>query len=133
MQGQPYLVYPDPQDGSCFYLKLGHPDQEAAALEVMRDEAGGWLGFRAGVADDRFLQANKKRAARLLLFNHNFGTNEHWEMLNPPQLPWTRAPCRFRHRRHQVCAAGTSLSATCVFGVILLSAYVPVQGGSVTM
>ena len=68
-------MHPDPDDENCFFLSLGQPDQDGTALEVLRDEASGWIGFRAATADDRFLQANKRRASKLMLFNHNFGTN----------------------------------------------------------
>lgn len=187
-RAQPYLVQPDPDDENCFFLSLGRPNQDGTALEVLRDEASGWIGFRSTTADDRFLQASKRRVAKMMFFNHNFGTNgkspqlacikpshanstrsllseryldtvcrsvmvhvfvsgahrrglfgmvnpvvksvhflrvlsqgacirivwvacnsfcvdaEHWEILNPPHLPWTRTPCQFRHRRYQVCA-----------------------------
>jgi hypothetical protein len=74
-RSQPYLVQPDPDDENCFFLTLGRPNEDGTALEILRDDASGWIGFRSAAADDRFLQASKRRVSKLLLFNHNFGTN----------------------------------------------------------
>lgn len=95
------MVEPDQEDGS-FFLTLGNPDASAAALEVLKDAANGFFGFRAQKAGDRFLQANKRKCRRLLLFNHNFGTNEQWQLLQPPEGCWTRKLCAFKHRRNEV-------------------------------
>lgn len=104
LQGRPYIVEPDQEDGT-FFLSLGRPDDTAAALEVMKDAANGFYGFRAQAAEDRFLQANKRRSRRLLLFNHNFGTNEQWKLLQLPEHSWTKLACSFQHRRNEVWLA----------------------------
>lgn len=39
-----------------------------------------WIGFRAPSAGNRFLQARRKGADRLRLYNETFGTYEQWEV-----------------------------------------------------
>lgn len=92
---------PDNEDGS-FFLTLGNTDSPAAALEVMKDDANGFYGFRSQKAGDRFLQANRRKTRRLLLFNHNFGTNEQWRLLRSPNESWDKRRCSFQHRRNEV-------------------------------
>lgn len=65
---------------------------------------GKWLGFRSSAAGDRFLQARKRAAHRLALFNTNVGTWEQWEAVasSPADLgaaPWAAATLTLRHRR----------------------------------
>lgn len=105
LQGRPYVMEADQEDGS-FYFTLGNPDASAVALEVMKDAANGYYGFRAQKAGDRFLQSNKRKCRRPLLFyNHNFGTNEQWKLLQHSGEGWTKKVCAFQHRRNEVCIA----------------------------
>ena len=92
-------------------MSLGSPDDNAAALEVMKDAANGFYGFRAHAAEDRFLQANKRKSRRLLLFNHNFGTNEQWNLLSHHEISWTKMSCSFQHRRNEVRLTPYSISS----------------------
>jgi hypothetical protein len=39
---------------------------------------------------------------KLLFFNHNFGTNEQWEVVTPQRDPWTSAHLQLQHRRFRV-------------------------------
>jgi hypothetical protein len=105
-QNQPFIVRQDSIEQDFIFLcELGRPGDEPAAIEVLKDPAGSCFGFRVTAAEGRFLQANHKRqpqSRRLLFFNHNFGTNEQWELDNLPHTGWTQASLHFRHRRFTV-------------------------------
>ena len=102
-EGRPFVLRQSPPaQGSLFVLEVGHAGEEAAEIELVKDSAGNWVGFRASEAEGRFLQASRRRVRRLLFFNHNFGTNEQWALVQQPQAPWTHARLQFRHRRFTV-------------------------------
>uniref|UniRef100_A0A7S3UCA5 Sfi1 spindle body domain-containing protein n=1 Tax=Picocystis salinarum TaxID=88271 RepID=A0A7S3UCA5_9CHLO len=50
-------------------------------LTVVRH--GNWYGFRAGVANGKFLQVRKKGLNRLCFFSAKFGIWEQWELVPP--------------------------------------------------
>ena len=102
-EGRPFVLrHSPPAQGSFFVLEVGHAGEAAAEIELVKDSAGSWVGFRASEAEGRFLQASRRRVRRLLFFNHNFGTNEQWALVQPPRTPWTHARLQFRHRRFTV-------------------------------
>ena len=103
-QDQPFVINHITERGkqSVYALELGSLDEVPAMLEIVRDSAGTWYGFRAAETGHRFLQASRKPVRRLLFFNHNFGTNEQWALVRAPEQPWQKAQLHFRHRRFTV-------------------------------
>lgn len=81
-------------------LMTKHP---ATHLEVVRGSLGQFVGFRAPLAQDRFLQGTRRAATRLRFSSDKCGTWEEWEM-DPEDSgdmtrPWSRVDATFRHRR----------------------------------
>jgi protein SFI1 len=77
----------------------------ATHLTVVRQ--GRFIGFRSDAAGGKMLQARKRGASKLCLFNLNFGINEQWETNDEPRGSgvvgrgdtWSSATMRLRNRR----------------------------------
>jgi hypothetical protein len=67
-QGQPFQICAmSPEHGGAFMLQLGDAGAAAAAVEVVRDSAGSWYGFRAAEAEGRFLLKPQAHEAAAVL------------------------------------------------------------------
>ncbi|GAB4817699.1 hypothetical protein N2152v2_004745 [Parachlorella kessleri] len=88
------------QEGLFTVTPLELDGKDAGAV---RHALGKWLAFRAAAAGDRFLQA-RKRSPRLVFYNNNVGTWEHWELADEEGArldgaPWAHTAVVLKHRR----------------------------------